>query len=240
MDNNRKENLQRLNSAVVGADHPHYLHYVFYHHDLFEAFDTYASGRMLDIGCGNKPYKNQIGNKVTEYVGCDIIQSSENCVDVLCEATHIPLPDESFDTVISTQTIEHVADHQALVNEAARLLKSGGYFIVSGPMYWPLHEEPYDFFRITKHGFRYVLGKAGLEVVEEKSNGGKWSLAGQALIHALYPEVYFKKGLKTKVIRKLFNMWGGLERMNHFFEKMDRKYKNEVNTMNYVFIARKK
>ena len=61
-----------------------------------------------------------------EYVGCDVVQSDHNKVDVLCEATKIPMQDDSFDTVFSTQVIEHVEDHRALIQEAHRLLKPGG------------------------------------------------------------------------------------------------------------------
>ncbi|MBL0337288.1 MAG: class I SAM-dependent methyltransferase [Chitinophagaceae bacterium] len=91
--------------------------------------------------CGNKPVCFVFKKYADEYVGCDIVNSSENCVDIICKTNDIPQPTSSYDTIISTQTIEHVQDHQGLVNEAYRLLKPGGYFILSGPMCWPLHEE---------------------------------------------------------------------------------------------------
>src|SRR5258708_786347 len=144
----RQEKLDRQSTFRVTARNRHYLHLKYLVRDLQYAGEKYANGRLIDIGCGNKPYKAFMKN-VTEYIGCDIVQSNLECVDVLCEANNIPLPSESFDTAFSTQTIEHVADHNGLISEAFRLLKKGGYFIVSGPMTWPLHEEPYDFFRFT-------------------------------------------------------------------------------------------
>ncbi|MEI9956305.1 MAG: class I SAM-dependent methyltransferase [Ferruginibacter sp.] len=108
--------------------------------------------------------KNSLKVKITDYTGCDIIQSDLQKVDILCEANKIPLADNTFDTVFSTQTIEHVADHQGVINEAYRLLKPGGAIIVSAPLYWHLHEEPYDFFRFTKYGFEYIFNKAGFEI----------------------------------------------------------------------------
>jgi SAM-dependent methyltransferase len=235
----RETNLHRLKATNIGIDHIWYLHYSSYHRDLFACFDQYAKGKLLDIGCGNKPYKQQLDNNISEYFGCDIIQSSENCVDLLCPANNIPLPDGSFDTIISTQTIEHVEDHQGLVNEAFRLVNKGGYFIVSGPMYWPLHEEPYDFFRFTKHGFTYILEKAGFKTITINANGGKWSVAGQAFLHALYPHVYGIKGFKGKCIRGLINLLGGIRTINKFFLYMDGKATDHTNTMNYVVVAQK-
>jgi adenine/guanine phosphoribosyltransferase-like PRPP-binding protein len=104
---------------------------------------------------------------------------------VIAPANQIPLDANQFDTAFSTQTIEHVGDCQGLVNEAFRLLKPGGYFIVSGPMYWPLHEEPYDFYRFTKHGFKHLFDQAGFQTVEIIPNGGKWALLGQVIFHTL-------------------------------------------------------
>lgn len=237
----RKENLQRLNTTEITNDNLNYLHYKYYHEDLFAAFEKYAKGSLLDIGCGNKPYHDKLIGKISQYLGADIIQSNENKVDIICKANDIPLESNSFDTVISTQTIEHVEDHQGLVDEAYRLLKSGGIFILSGPMYWPLHEEPYDFFRFTKHGFRFILEKAGFEIVEIKSNGGKWSVAGQAFLHALYPQVYGIKGYRGKIIRFGLKIIGGVKSINNFFLFMDRQGTIDYsNTMNYVIISRKK
>ncbi|MDP1726208.1 MAG: class I SAM-dependent methyltransferase [Bacteroidota bacterium] len=202
-----------------------YLEHTFIVDGLIKAIEKFANGKILDIGCGNKPYKDIFAHTIEAYIGCDIIQSSNNCVDVLCEATKIPLPDNSFETVFSTQTIEHVGDFQDMVNEAYRLCKPSGHFIVSGPMYWPLHEEPYDFHRFTKHGFAHSLQKAGFTVVEINPNGGKWALMGQVIIQTLPTWLTFPKILKW-LHNKLF-IW------------LDKKYFDPINTMNYVAIGKK-
>lgn len=241
MQNQRKDKLARLNQENLEIDinHSLYLHYKSFHKVLFNAFNDFASGTLLDIGCGNKPYIEFLSKKVTTYVGCDIIQSDSENVDVICPANNIPLQDNSFDTVISTQTIEHVEDHFGLITEAYRLLVPGGNFIISGPMYWPLHEEPYDFFRFTKHGFKFLLEKAGFEIVEIKSNGGKWAVAGQALIHAIYPTIFNIKGKKGVVIKFIAKTFKMVQNINRLFSYIDSKVYDDTNTMNYVVIARK-
>lgn len=221
----REGNLERLVSYKMKSYAVNYLEHKFIIDGILYATKEYAKGKLLDLGCGNKPYTEILSPQITEYIGCDIIQSSNNCVDVICEATDIPLPNNSFDTAFSTQTIEHVGDFQLMVNEAYRLLKPGGHFIVSGPMYWPLHEEPYDFHRFTKHGFAHTLKKAGFEVVEVIPNGGKWALLGQVLIQTLPVWLTFPKALKW--IHNKFFIW------------LDQKYFDPINTMNYVAIGRK-
>lgn len=216
--------LARLNTACTGYSDPHYLS----HRALFPALRhsaRYAQGDLLDIGCGNKPYLSVFEPGVRSYTGCDVAQSSMQLVDVICDATSIPRPDASFDTVLSTQAIEHVADHRGMIREAVRLLRPDGHLIVSGPMYWCLHEEPYDFFRFTAHGFKYLVESAGLKAIEIIPNGGPWAVCGLALIHALGYD--WRKRRRTLAL------------INRIFAKLDDRCASRVNTTNYVVIARK-
>ena len=222
----REDNLHRFNNyKQVQLSHHYYLSLTPLTEALEQSIKQYATGRTLDIGCGNKPYEGMFQGLITEYLGCDVVQSDQNKVDIICEATKIPLPDKSFDTVFSTQVIEHVEDHQALVKEAFRLLKPGGHFIVSGPMYWHLHEEPYDYFRFTKFGFRYILEKNRFSLIEILSNGGKWALMGQVIIHTMPARLVRLKFFRATV--------------NRLFSYLDKKYFNDFNTMNYVVVGKK-
>src|ERR1035437_1168707 len=125
------EGLQRLRDYSTSMDDPCYLVY----RGLFaglEKASVHARGKLLDIGCGNKPYERMFKGRITEYIGCDVVQSSDERADVICPATLISIEDASFDPVLCTQVIEHVADHRGLIREAFRLLKSGGFLILSG------------------------------------------------------------------------------------------------------------
>lgn len=236
----RAENLSRLEHVQnINTSNINYLVYLSFHRELKKAIERFATGRLLDIGCGNKPYEIWSNEVVSEYLGCDIIQSSANKVDVLSPANNIPLENGSFDTVLSTQVIEHVEDHQGLVNEAYRLLKKDGYFILSGPMYWNLHEEPYDFFRFTKYGFHHLLEKAGFEVCQVNANGGAWATLGQVINHTFD----FKNPDASTLVRGLKYVFRKLKLVvivNRLFSYLDAKDYNAINTMNYVVVARKK
>jgi len=222
----REDNLDRFgNYKQVVWSHPYYLSLTPLTIALESLIKKYGRGRTLDIGCGNKPYEEMFSGIATEYIGCDVVQSDQNKVDIISIATEIPLSDSSFDTVFSTQVIEHVEDHQALVKEAYRLLKPGGHFIVSGPLYWHLHEEPHDYFRFTKYGFKYVLERNSFSVMEILSNGGKWALMGQVIIHTMPARI-----VRIKLFRVL---------VNRIFSYLDNKYPNDFNTMNYVVVGKK-
>src|ERR1043166_5749551 len=161
----RPEKLARLDCCKTGVTDPYYLVYRKLFPDL-EAAAANAHGALLDIGCGNKPYESMFTGRISSYTGCDVVQSSDERVDVLCPATAIPLADGSFQTVLRTQVIEHVADHGLLLQEAYRLLAPNGVLILSAPLYWPPHEQPHDYFRFTEFGLSHLLLKAGYEKIQ--------------------------------------------------------------------------
>lgn len=222
--NPSEEKLARLSACRTNLTDPSYL----VHRRLFadlERASRHARGALLDIGCGNKPYESMFIGRVTSYTGCDVVQSSEERVDVLCPATSIPLQDATFETVLCTQVIEHVADHILLLKEAHRLLAPSGVLIVSGPLCWPLHEEPHDYFRFTEYGLKYLLAKAGFEQTDIKPNGGKWAVLGQVLIHTF---------MSSPMHRRF-----GMRLLNKIFAYLDDRFPDRTNTLNYVAVARK-
>lgn len=239
MDTKRQENLDRLARPKTNINDPSYIEYTFLFEDLKKAIEENARGEVLDIGCGNKPYQVFFEGKVTDYLGCDIVQSSENKVDLICPATDIPLEDHSRDTVFSTQVIEHVADHRKLLSEAYRILRPGGVIILSGPMAWEHHEEPYDFFRFTRYGFEYLLNETGFEEHQIIPNGGKWAMVGQLLQNSLRSSCYGKTSFRARFLKAVYFLFRIKWIINLFFVWLDNRDKDYSATLNFVVVARK-
>lgn len=128
--------------------------------------------RVLDIGCGNKPYRDLFSKG--QHWGMDhgTVDSSP---DFVGDALHLPITDQSIDIVFATQVIEHVTNPHVMVRECKRILRPRGCLILSGPFFWPLHEEPYDFFRFTKYGFEQIIKDAGFIEWEIIEDGGDWA-----------------------------------------------------------------
>lgn len=236
----RELNLERLSRPETNINDPSYIEYKFLFEDLKNAINKYAKGDLLDIGCGNKPYYPFFEGLLNSYAGCDIVQSDKNLVDIISPANDIPLPDNCKDTVFSTQVIEHVADHQGLLSEAYRILKPGGYIIVSGPMAWEHHEEPYDFFRFTKYGFEYIFDKAGFTDIEIIPNGGKWAMIGQLLQNAIRTSYVNKSSFKAKILKAFYFVFRIKWIINWLFIWLDKVDKDYNATLNFVVVARKK
>lgn len=146
-----------------------------------------AHGRLLDVGCGQKPYYEIFEPHVDEYVGIEYepaftetasSSKGKRGPDIVYHGDRMPLPDDSFDTVMCIQVLEHTPKPQALLDDVARVLRPGGLLIISVPFSFRLHEEPHDYFRYTPHGLRTMLERAGLEVTSTLQQGGFWSVLG--------------------------------------------------------------
>lgn len=150
--------------------------------------ERYARGRLLDIGCGTKPYEQMFRPYVTEHVGVDHAQTphANARIDLLGSAYSIPAHDASFDSALCTAVLEHLEEPEQAIRECYRLLRPGGVAIYSIPFIWHLHEEPRDFFRYSKYGIAHLFGKAGFTLLEVKPLSGFAVTFGQLLVYNLY------------------------------------------------------
>lgn len=147
--------------------HPYY----FARKGLLDNLKKYSSalgGRILDIGCGHKPYRGLFS--CDEYLGLEIDSPKSRAnpaVDKLYDGKTIPFADAYFDSVIATQVLEHVFEPAAWLREIHRVLKPGGRLLLTVPFVWDEHEPPYDYARYTSFGLAHLVKSAGFEIIEQ-------------------------------------------------------------------------
>ncbi len=151
------------------------------------ALDTYASGRLIDVGCGAKPYEEFLSSRVAEHIGVDLPDGThgQEAVDRVGSAYETHEPDGLADTVLLSQVFEHLEEPAEALLESYRILTPGGHLVLSTNFAWHLHEEPRDFFRFSPHGLRYLFEQAGFEVVVVQPVTGAWFLLYQEAAYAV-------------------------------------------------------
>lgn len=120
-------------------------------------------GRVLDYGCADMPYRDFFGAGV-EYVGADLEGNDQATVTISPDGT-LPVGDQSFDAVLSTQVLEHVQDPRVYLRECRRVLRPGGRLLLSTHGIFPYHPDPVNFWRWTGAGLRREVEDAGFEIV---------------------------------------------------------------------------
>lgn len=166
-----------------------------------------AHGRLLDVGCGDKPYEHLFRPFVSEYLGVEheaafrqTASSARNRgPDVFYDGKRLPFADGEFDTVLSVQTLEHTPEPRQLILEMARVLHPHGRLLLSAPFSFRLHEEPHDYFRYSPHGLRALCAEAGLVVERCEPMGNLWSLLGHKLNSYLALNVAHAGGLAQRL-----------------------------------------
>ncbi len=121
-------------------------------------------GAMLDVGCGQKPYR-ALFSKIEKYDGIDFKTYSVNkdfsaaqpdyfFDDAYYTTGVLPFENATYDNTCAFQVLEHHPNPALLLSELTRVTKPGGYIILSFPLLGGLHELPNDYQRYTENGFR--------------------------------------------------------------------------------------
>jgi SAM-dependent methyltransferase len=126
--------------------------------------------RALDLGSDKSPYRELLQSRGYEVRTLDI--TLDGGADYAGTAESTGLPEASFDLVLCTQVIEHCMNPWAAVREIHRILRPGGYLIVSAPHVWFYHPHPTDHWRFTQEGMTHLCREAGLEPITLLAQGG--------------------------------------------------------------------
>jgi len=145
--------------------------------------------RVLDVGCGIKPYLPYFEPYAAEYVGVDL----ENpAADLEGSVEALPVEDASYDLVLCTQVLEHVTDPDIAVRELHRVVAPGGRVLASTHGVQVYHPSPTDYWRWTHTGLERLFARNGEWVqVAVMPVGGAATCIGA--MSAVYADLLFRK-----------------------------------------------
>lgn len=162
-------------------------------HREMARFASKMHGRLLDVGCGTKPYQ-ELFVAADEYIGLEYDTPANRLAkraDFLYDGSTFPFEDASYDGVICNQVLEHVFNPDQFLCEISRVLNADGYLLLTVPFVWDEHEQPWDYGRYSSFGLKSLLERNGFVVLEQRKTNADVRVLFQ-LINA-----YLYKTLKT-------------------------------------------
>ena len=148
----------------------------------------YIIWNVLDYWCGESPYKSLF--KYKNYVWLDIWESwhdnTKNKDIIFFDWNKIPFDKGYFDSFISTEVFEHVFNLDTVLKEINRVLKLWWYWVITNPFFIQEHEKPYDFWRYTSYGMKFVLEKYGFKIIKLEKSWSYWKVMCQCIRNYLW------------------------------------------------------
>lgn len=210
-------------------------------YSFIKSESNHIQGRTLDIGCGEKPYAHLFS--CTEYIGIDIETTEKyhekHKTDLFYNGVDLPFENNSFDSIVCFEVLEHVFEPEKIVNEMFRVLKPGGSILLTTPFIWNEHEIPYDYGRYSYFGLKDLFTKNGFSIGKQKRILSGFALIitltslyvrdGQEKLKELFPKSKLGKvgrGLIYLIFRPIFMAFNMAAVIAQLLPKSERFYFN--------------
>jgi SAM-dependent methyltransferase len=211
----------------------------------------YVKGKVLDVGCGEKPYEKLFKEVIDTYIGVDQLRShqfyaSNTKVDVYGDASHLPFKAKSFDTVLCTEVLPHIEKPHLCFSEISRVMNTGGILILTANKTWERRTglPVPDLWRFTDQGLRLLAEQHNLDVIYTKPGCGFLGTIGQLICRFLNKEFIYRKSLNEGVDKSpsllaalfVLPIIAFIQILFSLFEKL---YHSKIDTIFYILVARK-
>ncbi|RYZ23528.1 MAG: class I SAM-dependent methyltransferase [Chitinophagaceae bacterium] len=146
---------------------------------------------LLDAGAGESQFKkfcghlNYLAQDFGQYhgegeVGLHTGSWDNSKLDIVSDITEIPLPDAAVDAVMCTEVFEHIPNAVEAIREFGRLVKPGGYLLITAPFVSITHFAPYHFATgFSRYFYEKHLAEQGFEIEDLQFNGNYFEFVAQ-------------------------------------------------------------
>ena len=237
-------NATEITSAEIASDNVIHQRLLF----AYEAAQNYIKGHLLEIGCGEGRGVELLVQKADSYTAIDKIATvvdklSEKYPNVKLLNMLVPpftgIADNTYDTVVTFQVIEHIEPDDEYVKEIYRVLKPGGLAIISTPnIKMSLTRNPWHVREYTKEELKGLLSKYfsqvdlkgvyGSEVVNKYFEENKAAVAKFKRFDVFNLEYL----LPRKVLQFPYNILNRMNRNN--LQKANNSIVSKVSTADYT------
>jgi SAM-dependent methyltransferase len=127
--------------------------------EAMRAYEELGRYRVLDVGCGAKPYEPVFSAYAASYLGVDSVENP--FADLRGSIEALPADDESVDVVLCIQVLEHCDNPMKAVSELRRVTAPGGRVLASSHGVMAYHPAPTDYWRWTHAGLEKLFAESG-------------------------------------------------------------------------------
>lgn len=166
--------------------------------DVLLRLSPYIRGDVIDFGAGTARHRPMISTFGKTYTALDL-QAGPG-IDIVGDVLAAPIPDASYDTLVSIHVIEHVREPWTMIDEVARILRPGGTAIVMAPFMYPFHADPHDYFRFSELGLRSLFERAGMKIELVSSYGGFFVVLSETIKQKYLSHYKPRSWLKRRIL----------------------------------------
>ena len=146
---------------------------------------------ILDAGAGESQFRkfcshlNYIAQDFGQYdgtgdIGLQTGKWDNSKLDIVSDIVDIPLPENSVDAIMCTEVLEHIPDPVAALKEFSRLLKPGGYLLITAPFASLTHFAPFHFASgLSRFFYEHHFKNLGFSIDDLQLNGNYFEYIAQ-------------------------------------------------------------
>jgi SAM-dependent methyltransferase len=193
---------------------------------------------MLDVGAGGGHYRHHFAAQ--RYVAVDrgFEQAGYAGLDVAGDIRRLPFADGSVAAAMCVEVIEHVYETREFLAELARVLAPGARLLLTSPLCYGEHMQPWDFHRFTRFALERLMAEGGFEIESLEARGGFFTLA--AYLVARVPDELVRNGGRLARLLKPLARLGCTYLLAPLLLSLDGLDRNRHFTLGYVCVARRR
>ena len=156
-------------------------------------FAPKISGKILDVGCGTKPYKDLFLYEKYDGLEIDTPKTRKTGkAEYFYDGNIFPFENSVYDGVLCNQVLEHIFEPDIFLQELSRVLKKDGLLLLTVPFIWDEHDQPYDYSRYSSFGISHILIKNKFNILEQRKSVNNIIVPFQMISEYIYKETQSK------------------------------------------------
>ena len=172
-----------------------------------------TGNKILDAGAGEQQFKQFCSHLI--YTSQDFAKYNgkgdrkglqtkiwdNSNLNIISDIITIPVPDRSFDAVLCTEVFEHLPEPLLALKEFSRIIKEGGYLIITSPFCSLTHFSPYHFYSgFNRYFYKTHLPKFGFKIIEIKTNGNFFEYLAQEIRRIQEVKKMYVRSFKRNIL----------------------------------------